>query len=445
MHARAIRLSQARRTGSRLCRHACVRHAPEGFGIHHPTQEERPLGVAGQGVEAGIRTQAIRCHTQHDFISARRCTTPPLLCGRSRQRLTDEHDDPAGGGGAGGVHYSWYGLDIIHHRRAKQRVHHERHAACDEQQVAGRAHGASVAVHATMSAWCLFRPSAAFRCLAPRLLCPVTLHGGASSRALSVARDSVSMRLARRIAAAGVCSRREAEQLIAEGHVTVNGRVVDTPAVNVTLGDAVVVQGAALPVGVLPKQQMWCCHKLEGELVSRRDPKGRPTLFDRLAKMGVPGSSGLIAVVRCRGVSSHSRRCDTTVTNDAQRLATCSRARCAAMRDVHPCMLYAGPTGVQRGRSAAPHELWVAVASAGARALVTGVRRQSGGQGVPRCCSSLLCATSAGRLRVPLLMDTDTLAARCSPGHRQRAGVAEAWCSARRCQVVSVCCCLLLL
>jgi hypothetical protein len=44
--------------------------------------------------------------------------------------------------------------------------------------------------------------------------------------------------------------------------------------------------------------QMWLCHKLRGELVTRADPRGRPTVFHRLVKMDVPGASGLVPVGR---------------------------------------------------------------------------------------------------------------------------------------------------
>ncbi len=87
-------------------------------------------------------------------------------------------------------------------------------------------------------------------------------------------------RLARRIARAGVCSRREAERLIADGRVSVNGRVADTPAVNVSDEDEVRVDGELLPAA--ERARLWRYHKPVGLVVSARDEKGRESVFDRL-------------------------------------------------------------------------------------------------------------------------------------------------------------------
>ena len=101
-------------------------------------------------------------------------------------------------------------------------------------------------------------------------------------------------RIAKRIAAAGVASRREAEALIAAGKVRLNGAVVTTPATFVTADDDVVVDGTRLP---RPRgAELFLVHKLRNELVTRVDPQGRPTLPDRLASMGLPAN--LITVGR---------------------------------------------------------------------------------------------------------------------------------------------------
>ncbi|HHN67961.1 MAG TPA: rRNA pseudouridine synthase [Thermopetrobacter sp.] len=97
-------------------------------------------------------------------------------------------------------------------------------------------------------------------------------------------------RLARRIARAGVCSRRAAEELIREGRVMVNGETVTTPAVNVTADDVVVVDGAPLPSPA--PVRLWRYHKPCGLIVSERDEKGRPTVFERL-----PGDLGRVISV----------------------------------------------------------------------------------------------------------------------------------------------------
>jgi 23S rRNA pseudouridine2605 synthase len=87
-------------------------------------------------------------------------------------------------------------------------------------------------------------------------------------------------RIAKVIARAGLCSRREAERLIAEGRVALDGRVLDSPAVTVGLGARIEVDGVALPAA--PPTRLWRYHKPAGVLTAARDPQGRPTLYDRL-------------------------------------------------------------------------------------------------------------------------------------------------------------------
>jgi 23S rRNA pseudouridine2605 synthase len=87
-------------------------------------------------------------------------------------------------------------------------------------------------------------------------------------------------RIAKRLARAGVCSRRDAERLIAEGRVSVNGRVLDTPAVVVRAGDRILFDGR--PVPDPEPTRLWRYHKPEGLVTTARDEKGRPTVFDRL-------------------------------------------------------------------------------------------------------------------------------------------------------------------
>ncbi len=87
-------------------------------------------------------------------------------------------------------------------------------------------------------------------------------------------------RLARRMARAGLCSRRAAERLIGQGRVMLNGETVTSPAVNVTADDLVTVDGRPLPE---PEPvRLWRYHKPPGLVVSERDEKGRPTIFEKL-------------------------------------------------------------------------------------------------------------------------------------------------------------------
>jgi len=87
-------------------------------------------------------------------------------------------------------------------------------------------------------------------------------------------------RIAKRLARAGVCSRRDAERLIAEGRISVNGRVLDTPAVVVRPGDRILFDGK--PVPEAEPTRLWRYHKPDGLVTTARDEKGRPTVFDRL-------------------------------------------------------------------------------------------------------------------------------------------------------------------
>jgi 23S rRNA pseudouridine2605 synthase len=87
-------------------------------------------------------------------------------------------------------------------------------------------------------------------------------------------------RVAKFLARAGVCSRRDAERLIAERRVKVNGRTLDTPAVKVTAQDRISVDGKV--VGAAQPTRLWRYHKPAGLVTTHRDPAGRPTVFQRL-------------------------------------------------------------------------------------------------------------------------------------------------------------------
>lgn len=87
-------------------------------------------------------------------------------------------------------------------------------------------------------------------------------------------------RIAKRLARAGVASRREAETIIMAGRVKLNGKVLTTPAVNVTLDDRIEIDGKPLPQA--ERTRLWLYHKLPGLVTSNRDPEGRPTVFENL-------------------------------------------------------------------------------------------------------------------------------------------------------------------
>lgn len=88
--------------------------------------------------------------------------------------------------------------------------------------------------------------------------------------------------MAKFLARAGVCSRRDAERLIAEGRVKLNGKVLDTPAVKVTANDKVQVDGR--PIGAAEPTRLWRYHKPTGLVTTHRDPAGRATVFEHLPK-----------------------------------------------------------------------------------------------------------------------------------------------------------------
>jgi len=89
-------------------------------------------------------------------------------------------------------------------------------------------------------------------------------------------------RIAKVLARAGLCSRRDAERWIAEGRVTLDGKVLNSPAMNVTETSNIRVDGKPLPETDRPR--LWRYHKPAGLVTTHRDERGRPTVFEKLPK-----------------------------------------------------------------------------------------------------------------------------------------------------------------
>jgi len=92
--------------------------------------------------------------------------------------------------------------------------------------------------------------------------------------------ESKAERISKVMARAGVASRRDIERMIMEGRVTLNGTVLDTPVVNVTLADRIEVDG--VPIRGIERTRLWLYHKPAGLVTTNADPEGRPTVFDNL-------------------------------------------------------------------------------------------------------------------------------------------------------------------
>src|SRR4051794_39232031 len=92
-------------------------------------------------------------------------------------------------------------------------------------------------------------------------------------------------RIAKVLSRAGLASRRDAEEMVVQGRVTVNGRVINSPALDVTSRDVVTVDGKPLPER--ERTRLFLYHKPRGLMTTHADPEGRPTVFDNLPE-GLP-------------------------------------------------------------------------------------------------------------------------------------------------------------
>jgi 23S rRNA pseudouridine2605 synthase len=99
-------------------------------------------------------------------------------------------------------------------------------------------------------------------------------------------------RIAKLLARAGIASRREIERMIADGRIALNGEKLTTPAT--LLADLAGVTVDGKPVRAAAATRLFRFYKPQGTLTAERDPKGRPTIYDRLP----PGLPRLVPVGR---------------------------------------------------------------------------------------------------------------------------------------------------
>ncbi|MDF1585074.1 pseudouridine synthase [Marinimicrococcus flavescens] len=92
--------------------------------------------------------------------------------------------------------------------------------------------------------------------------------------------NAAGEKIAKVIARAGVCSRRDAERLVAEGRVKLDGKVLESPAERVRPGQIVLVDGK--PIAEPEPSRLFRYHKPRGVLTAARDTDGRPTIYDTL-------------------------------------------------------------------------------------------------------------------------------------------------------------------
>lgn len=107
---------------------------------------------------------------------------------------------------------------------------------------------------------------------------------GSSDSALQAA-AATGERIAKRLARAGIASRRDAEAMVEAGRVKVNGKVLTSPAFNVQLTDRIEVDDAPIPA--IERTRLFLFHKPAGVVTTNRDPEGRRTVFDVLPE-GLP-------------------------------------------------------------------------------------------------------------------------------------------------------------
>jgi 23S rRNA pseudouridine2605 synthase len=93
-------------------------------------------------------------------------------------------------------------------------------------------------------------------------------------------REEGPQRIAKLLARAGVASRREVERMIADGRIAIDGEKVTTPATLLTSLKGITVDGK--PIRATQSTRLFRFYKPPGTLTAATDPKGRPTIYDKL-------------------------------------------------------------------------------------------------------------------------------------------------------------------
>ncbi len=93
-----------------------------------------------------------------------------------------------------------------------------------------------------------------------------------------------TMRLARAISLSGLCSRRDAEKHICDGHVTLNGVIHNMPNHNVSPQDEIIVMGKKIIFPQVSRMRLWRYYKPSGLVTTHKDEQKRVTVFDMIRK-----------------------------------------------------------------------------------------------------------------------------------------------------------------
>ena len=90
----------------------------------------------------------------------------------------------------------------------------------------------------------------------------------------------ISGRIAKFIAAAGICSRRQAEKMVLQGRIRIDGQTINTPVITVTPENVVEIDGKI--ISLIEQTRLWLYYKPVGLITTHHDPQNRPTVFEAL-------------------------------------------------------------------------------------------------------------------------------------------------------------------